>query len=50
MNHVVIETFGRSRFAYGLALTWILVIIIVAFSILLFRTSNRWVYYDTDVS
>ena len=32
---------------YSCALAWILVAIIAVFTIILFQTQNRWVYYET---
>ena len=32
---------------YSCALAWILVAIIAVFTIILFKTQNRWVYYET---
>ena len=33
------------RMGYASALAWLLFLIIVAFTVILFRTSARWVYY-----
>lgn len=42
------EAFRNGRLGYGSALSWVL-IVVAAFAILaLFRTADRWVYYETD--
>lgn len=42
------ESFRQSRFGYGSALAWVLVIISAVAILIIFRTSERWVYYETD--
>jgi multiple sugar transport system permease protein len=43
------RTFEALRFGYGSALAWILFGIILLFTLLIFRSSNRWVYYEAEV-
>lgn len=40
------EAFQRSEMGYASALAWILFIIIMIFTAVLFKTSNSWVYYE----
>jgi multiple sugar transport system permease protein len=44
------ESFREGRFGYGSALAWVLVIISAVAILIIFRNSERWVYYDTDVN
>jgi len=44
------ERFREGRFGYGSALAWVLVIISAVAILIIFRNSERWVYYDTDVN
>ena len=44
------NTFTYSRFGYGLALSWFMFIAIMIITLILLRTSNRWVYYEVDVN
>lgn len=41
------RAFKYYQMGYGSAMAWILVLIIGLFTLLLFRSSNRWVYYET---
>jgi multiple sugar transport system permease protein len=41
------RAFKYYQMGYGSAMAWILVLIIGLFTVLLFRSSNRWVYYET---
>jgi multiple sugar transport system permease protein len=44
------ESFRSSRFGYGSALAWVLVVISAIAILIIFRTSERWVYYETDTN
>jgi len=44
------ESFRESRFGYGSALAWVLVVISAVAILIIFRTSERWVYYETDTT
>lgn len=46
--HLYRTAFQYLRMGSASALAWILFIIIVAFSVVLFRTSGRWVYYGGE--
>ncbi len=48
MIHAFVQGFGRQRLGYSLALTWFLVIIIVVFTVILFRTAPLWVHYENE--
>ncbi len=39
------EAFQHNNMGYACALAWILFVIIAIFTLLIFRTSNKWVYY-----
>jgi len=49
MVHLYEQTFIYQRFGYGLALAWILFIVIMILSLILVRTSRHWVYYEVDI-
>jgi multiple sugar transport system permease protein len=42
------EGFRSSRFGYASALAWVMVILAAVIILILFRTSERWVYYEGD--
>ena len=48
--HVMRQIFTFSRFGYGLALMWLLFVVIVLFTILVFWSSRYWVHYEVDIS
>lgn len=37
------------KMGYGCALAWVLFVIIMIFTMLVFRSSNLWVYYETEM-
>lgn len=41
------QSFEFFNMGYGSALAWILLLIIAVFAILIFKSSNNWVYYET---
>ena len=43
------KAFQQLHFGYASAVAWILFAIIVAFTIILLRTSNRWVFYEGEL-
>lgn len=47
--HVMRQIFTFSRFGYGLALMWLLFIIIVVLTIVVFWSSRFWVYYEVEI-
>jgi ABC-type sugar transport system permease subunit len=46
--HVYIQVFANQRFGYGTALLWLLFIVIVVLSLIVFRSSRYWVYYEAE--
>jgi multiple sugar transport system permease protein len=42
------EGFRNGRFGYASALAWVLVIVAAIVIVLIFRTSSRWVYYESE--
>jgi multiple sugar transport system permease protein len=42
------EAFRNGRFGYGSALGWVLIVVAAIAILVLFRTADRWVYYETD--
>ncbi|MGQ9779481.1 MAG: carbohydrate ABC transporter permease [Bacillota bacterium] len=47
--HLWEQTFNYQRFGYGLALAWILFVIIFIFSLLIVKSGQFWVHYEVDV-
>jgi multiple sugar transport system permease protein len=41
--------FKQYRFGFASALAWLFFIIIMAITVLVFRSSNAWVYYETEI-
>ena len=41
------QAFGYYNMGYGCALAWIMLIIIAFFTMLIFRSSSNWVYYES---
>lgn len=48
MVNVFQQFFYNQRFGYGSAMLWVLFVIILAITLLVFRTSTFWVYYEVD--
>jgi multiple sugar transport system permease protein len=48
MVHVYAQFFNFNRFGYGSALLWVLFGIILLVTILFFRTSALWVFYEVE--
>ncbi len=46
--HLYRNAFQNLRMGYASALAWVLFVVIVAFTLILFRTSGRWVYYGGE--
>jgi multiple sugar transport system permease protein len=47
MIHVNRQIFSFQRFGYGIALLWLLFIIVALLTVVLFRTSRYWVYTES---
>jgi multiple sugar transport system permease protein len=43
------RTFEHLRFGYGSALAWILFVILMLLTLLLFKSSSMWVYYEAEL-
>lgn len=50
MVHVNLQIFARQRFGYGMSLLWLLFVIVVVFTIVVFWSSRFWVYYENEPS
>ena len=48
MVNVYQQFFNNQRFGYGSAMLWVLFVIILLITLLVFRSSNFWVYYEVD--
>jgi len=48
LNHVMIQILAYQRFGYGTALLWIMFVILVLLTLVIFRTSRYWVYYEVE--
>lgn len=48
MVHIYSQIFVHQRYGYGSALLWILFIIIFVLTLIIFKTSKYWVYYEVD--
>lgn len=46
--HVFMQLFSRQYYGYAVALLWILFVIVLALTLLIFRTSRYWVYYEVE--
>jgi multiple sugar transport system permease protein len=46
--HIYQQIFAKQRFGYGLALIWVLFIVVVGLTLLVLRTSRNWVHYEVD--
>lgn len=48
MVNVYAQFFSFQRFGYGSALLWILFLVVLAITLLVFRSSSLWVFYEVD--
>jgi multiple sugar transport system permease protein len=46
--HLYTEAFTRLNMGYGAALAWILAIVILSFTLTVFKSSPLWVYYEAE--
>ena len=44
---IFLAIFTNQKFAYGLAMIWLFFIVIMAVTLVLFKSSSFWVFYDT---
>jgi multiple sugar transport system permease protein len=47
--HFYRQTFVRLNAGYGSAMVWVLFLIIMFFTLLMFKSSSLWVYYEAEV-
>jgi len=50
MIHLYEQTFFYQRYGYGLALAWIIFVIVLIFSLLVIKSQRYWVHYEVDVT
>lgn len=48
MVHTYVQIFANQRFGYGSALLWMLFVLTLVLTIVVFRTSRYWVYYEVE--
>lgn len=48
MVHTYNQIFSNQRFGYGSALLWVLFVLILILTVIIFKTSRYWVYYEND--
>jgi len=48
MVHVIRQNFSLSRFGYAAALVWLLFVLILALTLVVFRTQRYWVFYEFE--
>lgn len=48
MIHTFQQIFVFRRFGYGIAMLWLLFILIIVITFIVFRTQRYWVYYETE--
>jgi multiple sugar transport system permease protein len=47
--HLYLVAFRQYRLGYASALAWVLFILLLIFTLLIFKSSSAWVYYETEV-
>ncbi len=48
MVHVYVTTFYHNNFGYGNAMLWLIFLLILALTLIVFRSSRYWVYYEVE--
>lgn len=48
MIHVNLQAFARQRFAYAMALSWVMFVVIIFLTFIVFFTARYWVYYEVE--
>ncbi|MBO1330698.1 carbohydrate ABC transporter permease [Streptomyces sp. VRA16 Mangrove soil] len=43
------EAFGNYHMGYASAISWLLFLVVLGFTLIAFRTTRRWVFYETEV-
>jgi len=46
--HAFQQIFAYSRYGYGLALLWVMFILILLLTVVVFTTSKLWVFYEVE--
>lgn len=46
--HIYQQIFAKQRFGYGLALIWLLFIVVVGLTLIVLKTSKKWVVYEIE--
>lgn len=46
--HIYQQIFSQQRFGYGMALIWVLFVVIVGLTLIVLKTSRKWVTYEID--
>jgi multiple sugar transport system permease protein len=46
--HAYVEIFVKQLFGYGSALLWVLFVVVLGLTLVLFKTSRRWVFYGVE--
>lgn len=47
--HVYTQAFAFAKMGYGSALSWFLFVVILILTLLIFRSSEAWVYYEAEI-
>jgi multiple sugar transport system permease protein len=48
MIHVYVTTFTNNNYGYGNAMLWLMFALILALTLVVFKSSRYWVYYEVD--
>ncbi len=48
MIYIYQKLFGDQRFGYGMAILWILIVVIFFLTFIVFRTQSKWVYSEVE--
>ena len=46
--HLYNRAFNHYEMGYGSAMAWFMLLVIAAFTALIFRSSSAWVYYESE--
>jgi len=49
MNHVYRQIFGLQKFGYGTALLWLLFVVVMVLTLVVFKTERYWVYSEAAI-
>lgn len=48
VNHAFVQIFSYNRFGYGTALLWVLFLVVLVFTLIVFKSGSYWVYYEVE--